>query len=238
MRFALALVILGLAGCGLAGCGTTNDDSDEEQASSTEAIIGGTATFREPAVGVSTLDGNTGCSGSLVRANVILVAGHCFPPGSTEVAPWKFQIRKSATESYDFDTGPGWVKGRNAGSDDMGLIRLVQSVPSNVARPLPIARRWPSYGTKLQMIGFGCTARGGDGAGTKRMLEVNYTLGWDLGWVTQASCPGDSGGALIDSSTRSLLGVISGYEGDGDDLFGDVVKHRAEVEREADRLAQ
>jgi hypothetical protein len=70
------------------------------------------------------------------------------------------------------------------------------------------------------------------------MLEVKYGVGWDLGWVTKASCPGDSGGALIDSSTRSILGVISGWRSSGYDLFGDVVKYRAEVEREADRLSQ
>jgi hypothetical protein len=232
MRFARALLAVVVAGC------ATETAEEQDSSSSTEAIIGGTPTFHEPAVGVSTLDGATGCSGSLVRANVILVAGHCFPPNRTDVAPWKFQIRKSATETYDFETGPGWVKGRHAGSDDMGLIRLVDPVPPEIAKPLPIARRWPSYGTKLQMIGFGCTERDGPGAGTKRMLEIEYGIGWDLGWRSKASCPGDSGGALIDSSTRSLLGNISGFTGSGYDLFGDIVKYRAEVEREADRLAQ
>jgi hypothetical protein len=233
MRFALALLVVAIV-----GCGSESDDREDQEASSTDAIIGGKPTFHEPAVGVSTLDGATGCSGSLVRPNVILVAGHCFPPDRTDIAPWKFQIRKSATETYDFDTGPGWVKGRKAGSDDFGLIRLAEAVPAEIVRPLPLARGWPSYGTKLQMIGFGCTERDGPGAGTKRMLETKYGIGWDLGWRSKASCPGDSGGALIDSSTRSLLGVISGFKWEGTDLFGDVVEHRAELEREADRLAQ
>lgn len=101
------------------------------------------------------------------------------------------------------------------------------------------ARPYIRDGTNLQMIGFGCTERDGPGAGTKRMLETRYGAKWDLGWRSRASCPGDSGGALIGSSTRSILGVISGWGGPaGFDLFGDVVKHRAEVEREADRLAQ
>jgi hypothetical protein len=169
MRLSRALLVIVLA-----GCASESSEGEDQEASSTEAIIGGTPSFHQPAVGVSTLDGATGCSGSLVRDNVVLLAGHCFGEGRTDIAPWKFQLRKSATESYDFDTGPGWVKGRRAGADDLALIRLVQPVPPEIARPLPIARRWPSYGTKLQMIGFGCTERDGPGAGTKRMLEVKY----------------------------------------------------------------
>jgi hypothetical protein len=235
MRLVAALVVLALV-----GCGSESDDSEQEEASSADAIVGGKRTFHEPAVGVSTLDGMTGCSGSLIRPNVIIFAGHCFSPGRTDVAPWKFQIRKSATETYDFETGAGWVKGRSAASDDIGMVRLQQSVAPEIAKPIPIAKYWPLWGTKLQMIGFGCIERDGDGigAGTKRMLEKRYSPGWNMGWVTQASCPGDSGGALIDSSTRSLLGVISGWTDSGYDIFGDVVKYREEIEREADRLAQ
>lgn len=231
---ALPLLALSLVACGA----ESEEEGTEEPSTSNDAIVGGRTTFEEPAVGVTTYDGATGCSASLVRPNVILLAGHCFSADRTDIAPWKFQVRKSATESYDFDTGAGWVKGRFAGSDDIALLRLEQPVPPEVARPLPIARGWPRYGTRLQMMGFGCTERDGPGAGVKRILETRYGVSWDLGWRSKGSCPGDSGGALIDSSSRSLLGVISGWNSAGFDLFGDVVKHRAEVEREIERLAR
>lgn len=223
--------------CFLGGC-STDDAVEDEAAQADDAIIGGRETFHEPAVGVTTLDGGTGCSASLVRSNVILLAGHCFPPDRTDIAPWKFQIRKSATETYDFETGRGWVKGRFAGADDVALLRLESHVPETIARPLPIATRWPAYGTRLEMIGFGCTKRGGPGQGVKRMLEISYGAGWDIGWRSRASCPGDSGGALIDSSTRSILGVISGFNSVGFDKFGDAVGLRSEIEHEATRLAE
>lgn len=228
---------LALLGFGFLGLGCTAESAEDDMATSDDAIIGGRATFAEPAVGVTTWNGATGCSATLVRKNVILLAGHCFPADRTDIAPWRFQIRKSAAESYDFDTGAGWVKGRFAGADDIALLRLEQWVPPEIAGPLPIARRWPSWGTTLRMIGFGCVDGQGTGGGVKRMLEKRYGPAWDLGWVTRASCPGDSGGALIDTSTRSILGVISGNDWAGD-LFGDVVTHRDEVEREADRLAR
>jgi hypothetical protein len=45
-------------------------------------------------------------------------------------------------------------------------------------------------------------------------------------------------GDSIKGTLGNLLGVISGWRSSGYDLFGDVVKYRAEVEREADRLSQ
>ena len=87
-------------------------------------------------------------------------------------------------------------------------------------------------------MGFGCTQRGGDGAGIKRKLEVRYGIGWDLGWVTRATCPGDSGGALLSARGPEVLGVLSGYRGTGFDLFGDAVAHRVELETQIARLSQ
>lgn len=236
MKPSLVVAALGLAvtslAASLAGCSAGADASAHESEGETneDAIIGGTETFERDAVGVTTLDGSTGCSATLIRPRVILLAGHCFGADRTDIAPWQFEIRKSATESYRYDTGEGWVKGRSAGSTDVALLHLRQAVPAEVATPIPIAKRWPSYGTTLQLLGFGCTQRGGDGAGVKRKLEARYGAAWDLGWVTRATCPGDSGGALLSSRGPELLGVLSGFRSTGYDLFGDAVAHRAELE--------
>lgn len=222
------LSMLAIAGCADA----SDDDGVETPATSNDAIIGGTETYERDAVGVTTLNGDTGCSATLVRRDVILLAAHCFDPGRTDIAPWQFEIRKgdAPSQRFRFDTGEGWVKGRNyPGSEDLALVHLKQPVPANVATPIRIASAWPSWGTTLEMIGFGCTQRGGGGAGVKRKIEKTYYPSYDLGWVTQASCPGDSGGALLSAQGPALVGVISGYRGNGYDLFGDAVKYRAEL---------
>lgn len=215
----------------LGGCSASpGDDPTDDGAATSDAVVGGTETFANPAVGVTTLNGATGCSATLVAPNVILTAGHCFGADRTDVAPWQFEIRKSARESYRYDTAEGLVLSRGgAGPDDVALLRLRQSVPAAVATPIPIASGWPSYGTKISLMGFGCTNRTtGEGAGTKRVASFRYNVTWDLGWVSSGTCPGDSGGALLSANGPQVLGVLSGYRtASGLDLFGDAVKHRA-----------
>jgi hypothetical protein len=108
-----------------------------------------------------------------------------------------------------------------AGEDDVALLRLETPVPTSVAKPLALARDYPAAGNTMRMIGFGCTVRGGGGAGTKRSTSFKW------GDNADASCPGDSGGALIAYPSSQLVGVISGYRNDGtsDDIFGWVPKH-------------
>ena len=216
------LAIAALApGCA-AEDGTSN--ASEEQGESTEAIIGGKSTYSYPAVGVTVNGGSTGCSATLVRSNVVLLAGHCFEPGRTEISPWQFEIRKSATETYRYPTGRGWVNSRaGAGNDDIALLRLEQHVPASVAAPLAIAQGFPAVGNSMRQIGFGCTQRNanGVGQGTKRVISFKW------GENADASCPGDSGGALIAFPSSQVVGVISGFRNDGsnDDIFGWVPSH-------------
>jgi hypothetical protein len=232
----LAVGLLAFSGC------AAEPSNDDGAASGEDAIVGGRTTFHEPAVGVTTLDGATGCSATLVRPNVIILAAHCFGEGRTDIAPWEFQVRRSARETYTVPTGRGWVKPRahEPGTDDLALLHLEEPIPAEWAQPMPLATRWPSYGTHFEMIGFGCTTRDGSGTGqgTKRMIDITYRVGWDVGLRSRSSCPGDSGGALLDADARSLLGVISGWNAIGADIFADVVAHRAELEREIARLAE
>jgi hypothetical protein len=225
--FALACVAVVSVGCG---------DAAEVEAEGADALVGGRDTFAYPAVGVTVLDGATGCSATLVASRVILLAGHCFGPGATRIDPWQFEIRHDATTRFRYGTGDGLVLGRSPGADDVALLRLTSSVPPEVARPIPIASSWPHYGTRLDAVGFGCTDRQtGAGAGTKRLLSTTYRLRWDLGWTSSGNCPGDSGGALIDSGRPAVVGVISGWRNpSGYDLFGDVPKHRATLAAQID----
>jgi hypothetical protein len=220
-RIGLVALVLSSIACAVE---TEPEVADE----SADAIIGGESTFSYPAVGVTVHGNATGCSATLVRPNVILLAAHCFGANRTDIAPWEFEVRKSASEKYRFPTGRGWVGDRGgAGEDDLALLRLERPVPSTVARPLTLSSEYPAQGNTMRMIGFGCTARGGGGAGTKRVVS----FGW--GENKDASCPGDSGGALIAYPSSKLVGVISGYRTDRsqDDLFAWVPKHLAELNR-------
>lgn len=238
-RYSLATLatlamVLALGAC----AAPEGEKADEESAETEDAIIGGVETFANPAVGVTTLDGATGCSATLVSHNVIMLAGHCFPAGGTTIAPWKFEIRKSADRATwsQYDTAEGFVPlARNAGGDDVALLRLSQSVPAAVAKPIPLATGWPSWGTWLKAVGFGCTTRDGSGAGqgAKRTASFRYTPAWDLGAVSRVTCPGDSGGALLGNGPV-LLGNLSGFTGAGFDLYGDAVRHRAILQAQID----
>ena len=101
------------------------------------------------------------------------------------------------------------------------MTKLARSVA------LALASEYPETGNTMRMIGFGCTSRGGEGAGTKRSIS----LAW--GENKDASCPGDSGGALIAYPSSQIVGVTSGYNtGTGDDIFGWVPKHYDTLTRE------
>lgn len=227
-----AASVLVLASALLGGCAADVNAEPESDGESSSAIVGGAATYSYPAVGVTVNGGATGCSATLVASNVILLAGHCFEPGRTEIAPWQFEIRKSGSESYRYPTGQGWALGREAGEDDVALLRLEKAVPSSVAKPLTLARSYPEVGNTMRMIGFGCTSRSaGGGRGTKRSIS----FGW--GENKDASCSGDSGGALIAYPSSQVVGVTSGYNNQtGDDLFGWVPKHYDTLVREIEAL--
>jgi hypothetical protein len=210
------------------GC-STSAQPELQPADGAEAIVGGGATFAYPAVGVTVNGDATGCSATLVRANVIMLAGHCFEAGRTEIRPWQFEIRRSNQDRRRYPTGRGWVTSRDApGEDDVALLRLETAVPASVARPLALASDYPAAGSTMRMIGFGCTVRDGSGAGAGQKRVVSF--GW--GESSESSCPGDSGGALIAFPSSRVVGVISGFHNAErhDDIFAWVPKHYEDLE--------
>lgn len=198
------------------------------------------------------LHGNGLCTGTLVRPNVVLTALHCTGIAndqdvSTAQPAFAFEIRKSATEKRRFAVDRIHSIGTLADMDgsqrwrdkDIALLRLTEDVPATLAKPAQVAQWWPRLGGHVAIVGYGCTNRSNDASGhrpgtnTKRAKQYNWTLGLVFGWTdTQNTCPGDSGGPLLDLERNAVVGTTSGYV-DGNDRFGNVPANYAAVTAKA-----
>lgn len=88
--------------------------------------------------------------------------------------------------------------------------------------------RAPARGEAVTIYGFGCQARGGGGAFSKQ------AFGYRWGETTYNLCPGDSGGPTL-TGDGEVIQVNSAYVvGPGNDLFGDVPAHLADLRRYVD----
>ena len=252
MRFScLALSLLTLS---LGACAAPSDDEAPAGEpggadTSSDAIVEGKETFARPEVGAF-WHGNGLCTGTLIRPNVVLTAMHCtglaVDQDVSGAAPaYHFVIKKSArgSERYDFKIDRlhaiATLADMNGSSSwrarDIALLRLTTDVPATVARPAAIATAWPRLGSTVSVFGYGCVSRtpGADGhrpgAGLKRTRDYSWTLGLATGWTdTTSSCPGDSGGPLLDGDRNAVVGTASGYSGN-DDFWGDVPANSAAV---------
>jgi hypothetical protein len=224
-----------------------DDDDDLEQSS--DAVVGGAATFERPEIGAVRRGGGL-CTGTLVRPNVVLTAAHC-----VEGLPKDEDVRE-ATPGYAFEIhkGPGdrqrfavdrvhsflapehFDGSQRWRAHDIAVLRLVEDVPASLARPARVADRWPRVGGRVAIYGFGCADRapGEDGrrpgSGTKRVKEHRWSLGLAVGFArTSNLCPGDSGGPLLDLERNAVVGTNSGFVS-SDDVFGDVPASRPAIE--------
>lgn len=225
VRLALLLASLVLPACG----GGATDDA----AAAPSAVVGGT-----PAIDERPEVGRVGsCTGTLVASNVVLSAAHCFDRESGARSVGDFVIDRTSG-SRAFATTEVKVFGDGSGEDDVALVRLASPVPGDVARPLAIATS-PAQG-EVTMWGYGCTARparipSGEGnVITSGEPEDKRKVIFVWGSTTSHSCPGDSGGPVVDARGR-IVAVVSGYvalpyeEARGFDVFGDPVRHAAAI---------
>jgi hypothetical protein len=183
-RFVLACLCLSACGA------PTNGKWTMQQ----QAIVGGTQDTGHPAV--ASVDGLglvTYCTGTLIAPKTLLTAGHCLPSGGidAQVGFGNNELGVANTFLHPNYTGQGKPF-------DVGLFQLSSS--PGIA-PLPFARRaLPQLvpGAPLVHVGYGATADGVSGLGTKReetspitRLDVNFVYSGD---AVHNTCNGDSGG--------------------------------------------
>jgi V8-like Glu-specific endopeptidase len=211
---------------------------DEATAADDADLIGGTATFEHPDVGLVELPiaNKPGwaeyCTGTLVAPRVVITAAHCVDYKSKGAGNYgHFYVDRSASERHAFSIVQIHAYGTGLGKDDISLLRLGANVPASVASPTGISPTNPPNGINVVDYGYGCTTLknvSNNGFGTKRkFVHVQ-------GGPITALCPGDSGGPMMWS--KGVFAINSGYNTGSDptkptsDIFAAPVALRSTLE--------
>lgn len=222
-----------LAAC-LLTVGCSSADGDGDFAASEYSVVGGVAApFERPEVGRL-----GSCTATLVASNVVLSAAHCFDRKSGARSVGAFLVDRPGGE-IAFPTVEVRVFGDGIAEDDLALVRLASDVPEGVARPVALASS-VRRGAPVTMWGYGCTSRpipvepSGGGAIASGEAEDKRRLSFSWGGPSHGTCPGDSGGPVLDLGGR-LVAVVSGYVALPDDVargldaFGDPIRRQDEL---------
>lgn len=205
------------AALGAAGCNPEHVD-DGEIASTAQPIIGGsTAPFDDAVVMLS-----IGCTGTLIRPNVVLTAAHCLPSGSVSFGPALGQFVATRRVIDDFDSRR-YNSGLFAGGD-IALLRLETDAPADIT-PLPFndaltLTEAEHEGAEVRTVGYGNTdGINNTGFGTRRQVTHNI-LGIEsetivTGTESANTCQGDSGGPtfMLINGVEHVIAVTSFGQG-------------------------
>lgn len=211
--FAIAVGLL------LPACGTAPLDGDADRA----AIVDGEVTTDLDALVAIALR-RTGCedsasvlcSGTLIAADAVLSAAHCFDsmrPGlayeifvGDSVGPdaQAYSVREVITDpAFDSDTR----------QHDVAILWLVRPVDGVLPQALPESNSAPpDVGARVALAGFGATRAGSPPDGLKRVgigqLSERRATVVSVLPDPSVSCVGDSGGPLF-TDAGELIGVAS-----------------------------
>ncbi|WP_026910943.1 S1 family peptidase [Patulibacter minatonensis] len=193
------------------------------------------------------------CTGTLVRANVVLTAAHCIDGDPKRVRVLAGVLDRSVSpppaagdfiatrmqDSRDFEKGSKTTKPSDIAYLELGRGSTQPTVGVAFARP--------KAGTTQRIRGFGRTSENADGTpdptagnGVLHEAKIGITTcpkGTDADVfcseygalkLNAATCRGDSGGPVLQPSTNKLIGITSGGSAGckGRTRFNDVSAHQ------------
>jgi hypothetical protein len=232
----LWIVPVVVAGVAVAGCVAHASEADASQQSAD--LVGGSFTFDRPEIGkLGLLSTNTLCTATLIRPSAVVMAAHCVKWESADAGYFgTFFVERSEQEVYEFDVVGyrAWGQSGQGGADDVAIARLGTDVPATVAIPAQIATQAPQAGAEVTIFGYGCHVRldangqrPASDSYTGHKQERSFPFG-DIRWI----CPGDSGGPTAIGTDGPIFQVSSWLWWDPPtaDAFGDLVKHRSDID--------
>lgn len=222
-------------GCGVLVTVVTACSSEsspgERTAREEQPIIGGTVTTGDPAVGYlsasdSTLGYGWGCTGTLVKDNVFVSAGHCVEDATSHtVFKVYFGSNIANATAADWHAVSGFHKHPKYGSAGWDIGQgydcsvLTFSAPVTGVTPMayshtPVDNSFD--GSAVRVVGYGVSnGVAQTGSGTKRELNstiVSHEGGViNVGSAGHTSCQGDSGGPTFKmmGGVETMIGITS-----------------------------
>jgi uncharacterized protein YkwD/V8-like Glu-specific endopeptidase len=164
-----------------------SDEAADEGGALSPYITDGTVDTGHPAVGLLQ-SGSAGCTATLIGRRTILTAAHCIATSSVT-----FKVGGKSYVSAQVARHPSYSAG--TASNDVAVAILAQDVVG--VAPAPINTAAVTVGQSITLVGFGLTAEGGTGFGTKRMgtNRISSVGSTRFSFVGQSNvCNGDSGG--------------------------------------------
>lgn len=203
-------------------------NTDDRPAGFQEKVRGGTVwtpTGLWEAIGTT---GGGGCTGTLVSEYAALTAGHCVAEG----ADWAFNLPNERGTIYGtakkhplFNTF-AWF------AYDYAVIQFPHSIYDDPAVntdgivPIPVSAETLSAGDSVSLYGYGgfggtaCSSfQDGQARWARAQIEfVDEDWHYSINSATVGICGGDSGGPLLSADGRSVVGVNSFSDGNGDHM--------------------
>ena len=210
------------------------------------AILDGQSDERHAAV-VALLgaDGAVGCSGTLIRPQVVLTAAHCILPEADEPA-LVFFGDDVAEGGRTFAVAARRVHPEFFAALFEQDVALVAFEGDAMVEPLaiPAGSEQEAPGSRVEAVGFGCQELDAEsGVGLRRSRPDSVQAQVAPGKLRHAAstCRGDSGGPLLDGSTpATVVGVHSsgGDDGTAFSLAASVHAHLEWITPAADALQE